>query len=73
MSRSGTRAFSQVDRAGGARRERDDGFLAAFADDRQGAVSALDRQRFDVRGDGFGDPQPVEGEQRDQRAFERGA
>ena len=37
-------ADGQVDRPRGARRERDDGFLAALAGDRQGAVPALGRQ-----------------------------
>jgi hypothetical protein len=62
-------ADGQVDRACGPRRERDEGFLAALADDRQGAVAALDGQRFDVGADSFGDPQPVEGEQGDQGVF----
>ena len=45
-------ADGQVDRACGARRERDDG---------QGAVAALDGQGLDVRADGLGNAQPVEG------------
>jgi hypothetical protein len=63
---------------GGARRERDDGFLAAFAGDRQGAVPAFGPEGFgpegfDVSACGFRCPQSVEGEQRDQGAPGRGA
>jgi hypothetical protein len=46
-------ADGQVDHPGGPRRERDDGFLAAPAGDRQGAVPALGPQRFDVRAGGL--------------------
>jgi hypothetical protein len=56
-------ADRQVDRPRCPRCERDDGFLAAFAGDGQGAVAALDGQVVDVGADGFGDPQYVEGEQ----------
>jgi hypothetical protein len=58
-------ADGQVDRAGGARGERDEGFLAALASDGQGAVAALGAEGFDVRAGGLGDAQPIEGEQRD--------
>jgi len=35
--------------------------------DYQGSVAALDAQGFDVGAGGFGDPQPVQSEQGDQR------
>jgi hypothetical protein len=62
-------ADGEVDRAGGARGERDDGFLAALAGDRQRPVSSLGAQGFDVGAGGLGHAQPVEGEQRDQRVL----
>ena len=40
--------------------------LAALAQDRQGAVPALEAERLDVGAGGLRDPQPVEGQQRDQ-------
>jgi hypothetical protein len=48
---------------GGARRERDDSFLAALADDGQGAVAALQAERLDVGPDGLRYPQSVEGKE----------
>jgi hypothetical protein len=57
----------QVDRPGGARRERDGDHLAALAGDHQGAVPALDAQRLDVAAGGFRHAQPIEGQQRDER------
>ena len=45
----GALADGQVDRAGGARRERDGDDLAALAGDDQGAVAALEAQVLDVR------------------------
>jgi len=60
-------AEGQVDRPGGARRQRDGHDLAALAGDGQGPVPALEAQVLDVSAGGFGDPQPVQGEQRDQR------
>jgi hypothetical protein len=59
-------ADGQVDRPGGARRERDRDDLAALAGDHQGAVPAFDAQGLDVGTGGLGDTQPVEGQQRDQ-------
>jgi hypothetical protein len=47
-------ADGEVDRAGGARGERDDGFPAALAGDRQGPVSSLGPQGFDVGAGGLG-------------------
>ncbi len=60
-------ADGQVDRPGGARGERDGDDLAALASDHQGAVPALDAQGLDAGAGGFGDTQPVERQQGDQR------
>ena len=60
-------ADGQVDRPGGARRQRDSDHLAALAGDRHCPVPALQAQLLDVRAGGLGDPQPVQREQRDQR------
>jgi hypothetical protein len=64
-------AGGQVDRPGGAGRERDGDDLAALAGDRQGPVPALQAQVLDVSAGGLRDPQPVQREQRDQRMLER--
>ena len=40
--------------------------LTALAHDAQRAMPAVDVQMVDVRAQGFGDPQPVQGEQRRQ-------
>jgi hypothetical protein len=64
-------ANGQIDRTGGARCERDGDDLPALAGDYQGAVPALDTQGLDVRASGFGDPQPVEGQQGDEGVFRR--
>ncbi len=66
-------AYGQVDRPRGARRERDDGFLAALAGNGQGAVAALDAEILDVGADGLGNPQPIKGEQGDQSVLGRAA
>jgi hypothetical protein len=60
-------ADGQVDRPRCARRERDGDDLAALAGDHQGPVPALDAEGLDVRASGFGNAQPVEGQQGDQR------
>jgi hypothetical protein len=60
-------ADGQVDRPGGARCEWDGDDLAALAGDDQGAVPALDAQGLDAGAGGFGDAQPVERQQGDQR------
>ena len=44
----------EVDRARGARRERDDGGLVAFADDPQRAMSVVEGEMFDVGATCFG-------------------
>ena len=53
-------ADGQVDRAGGPRRERDNGFPAALAGNRQGPVAALGAQSLDVRAGGLGHARPVQ-------------
>ena len=59
-------ADGEVDRPGGAGRQRDGDDLAALADDRQGAMTAFEPESFDVGPDRFGDPQPVQREQADE-------
>ena len=65
----GALADGQVDRPGRARCERDGDDLVALAGDGQGPVPALQAQVLDVRADSLRDPQPVQGEQRDQRVL----
>jgi hypothetical protein len=45
--------------------------LPALAGDGQGPVAAFGAQGLDTGAGGFGDPQPVQGEQRDQRMLWR--
>jgi hypothetical protein len=59
----------QVDRAGGARGERDSDDLAALADDDKGAVPAFQAHVLDVRSGRLRYPQPVQRQQRDQRVL----
>ena len=59
-------ADGQVDGPRRPWRERDGDYLAAFASDHQGPVAAHDAQVLDVGACGFGDLQPVEGQQGDQ-------
>ena len=66
---AGPLADGQVDRPGRARRQRDGDHLAALTGDRQGPVPAFQAEVLDVGADGFGDPQPVQGEQGDQRVL----
>jgi hypothetical protein len=66
-------ADGQVDSAGGARSERDGDGLATFAHDGEGPMSSLDAEGVDVDPDRFGDPQPVERQQGDQRMLACGA
>jgi hypothetical protein len=61
----------QVDRPGGARRERDGDDLAALAGDRQGPVSAVQPQVLDVGPGGLRYSQPVERKQGYQRMLGR--
>ena len=70
---AGTLADGQVDRPGGARREQNGDHLAALAGDGQRPVPALQAQMLDAGAGGLGDPQPVQGEQRDQRMLGRRA
>ncbi|HCU96392.1 MAG TPA: hypothetical protein DHU96_28225 [Actinobacteria bacterium] len=69
----GPLADGQVDSPGGARGQRDGDHLAALTRDYQRPVAALDAKCFDVGTGSFGHPQPVEGEQRDQRMLRRRA
>ena len=62
----GALADGQVDRSGGPRCERDGDDLAALAGDGQGPVPAFQAQVLDVRAGRLRDPQPVQGQQRDQ-------
>src|SRR5260370_41432054 len=55
----GAFAGGQVDRPGGAGRERDGDDLAALAGDRQGPVPALQAQVLDISAGGLRDPQPI--------------
>ena len=66
-------ADGQVDRPGSARRQRDGHHLAALAGDSQRPVPAFEAWVLDVGAGGLGDPQPVQGEQRDQRVLGPGA
>jgi hypothetical protein len=64
---AGALADGQVDRPGGARRERDGDDRAALAGNRESPVAAFQIEVLDVGAGGLGDPQPVQREQRDQR------
>jgi hypothetical protein len=59
-----TQQDGEVDGTGGARGERDGDDLAAFAQHGQGAMSAVQAELVDVGVERFGDPQPVDGQQR---------
>jgi hypothetical protein len=63
---AGALADGQVDRPGGARRERDGDDLAALAGNRESPVAAFQTEVLNVGAGGLGDPQPVQREQRDQ-------
>jgi hypothetical protein len=63
----GALVYRQVDRAGGARGERDGDDLAALMGDDQGPVPALEPEVLDVRTGGLGDRQPVQRQQGDER------
>jgi hypothetical protein len=60
-------AGGQVDRASGPGGEGDGDDLAALAGDHQGPVPPFQAQLPDIGTGGFGDPQPVQGEQGDER------
>jgi hypothetical protein len=62
---------SQVDRPGSAWRQREGDDLAALAGDRERPVPAVQAHLLDVGAGGLGDPQPVQGQQRDQRMLDR--
>ena len=67
----GSLSDRQVDGPGSPRCQRDGHHLAALASDRESPVAALEAQVLDVGARGLGDPQPVQGEQRDQRVHGR--
>ncbi len=52
----------EIDSSSGARYEWDGGGLVAFAEDAQGAMSALEREVFDVGSARFGDSESVQRE-----------
>jgi hypothetical protein len=62
-------ADRQVDGPGRPGGEGDGHHLAPFADDGDGAVAALEPEVLDLGADGFGDPQPVERQQADERVI----
>jgi hypothetical protein len=66
---AGAFAGGQVDRPRGPRRERDGDDLAALAGDGQRPVAAFQAQVLDVGAGGLRDPQPVQGEQGDERVL----
>jgi hypothetical protein len=66
---AGALAGGQVDRPGGARRERDGDHLAALTGDDQRPVPAFQAQRLNIGAGGLGDPQAVQGKQGDQRVL----
>jgi hypothetical protein len=59
----------QVDRSSRPGRDWDGDDLAALAGDHKRPVPPLYAEGFDVGASGFGDPQPVERQQRDQRVL----
>ena len=61
----------EIDRRGGARRQRDSHDLPAFAQDPQRAMAAFEAELFDVGARRFGDPQPIECQQADKRVIAR--
>ena len=64
-----TLTYGKVDGAGGARGERDCDDLAALAGDHQGPVAPLGAHGLDICASGLRHPQPVQGEQGDQRVL----
>ena len=57
----------EIDRPRGAGRQRDGHDLAAFAQDLQRAMAAFQAELFDVGARRFGDPQPIQCQQADER------
>jgi hypothetical protein len=70
---AGAFADGEVDRPRGPRRQRDGHHLAALTGNRKRPVPAFQAQVLDVSTAGFGDPQPVQREQGDQRMLQRRA
>jgi len=68
----GPLADGEVDRPGGARRERDSDDLAALAQHGEGAMPPFGAERFDVGAERLRDAQPVQREQRHQGVLGRG-
>jgi hypothetical protein len=63
----------EVERSGGARGERDRDVLAALAHDPQRPMPTVHVEIGDVGAERFGDAQPVQRQQRDQRVIAGGA
>ena len=66
-------ADGEVDRPGGARGHGYGDGLATLADDGERPMAPFDAESFDVGADRFGDPEAVEGQQRDQGMLGGGA
>ena len=62
-------ADGEVDRSRRARGQRDGHYLASFSQHCQGPVATFEPERLDVGADGFGDPEAVEGQERDEGVF----
>jgi hypothetical protein len=60
-------AHGQVDRASGARHQRNQSELVALADDAQRAMSSFEGYVLDVGSAGLGDPETVQPEQHGER------
>jgi hypothetical protein len=69
----GALANGKVDCSRRPRCQRDCHDLAAFAQHSHDAVAALDAEGLDVGADGFGDPQVVRSQQRNEGVLGRGA
>jgi hypothetical protein len=62
-------ADGEIDGPGSAWCEWNGDGLAALAQHGQGAMAAFDAESFDVSTERFGDPQPVDRQQRDERVL----
>ena len=62
-------ADGEIDGPGGSRGERDGDDLAALAQHRERAVAPFEAERLDVGAERFGDPQPVDRQQGDERVL----
>ena len=70
---AGALAGGQVDRPGGAGRQRNGNHLAALTGDGQRAVPAFQAPLLDIGAGGLGDPRAVQREQGNQRMLGRRA